>query len=100
MTPTEAILWGQLRNRKLYNLKFRRQVPLHDYIVDFFCREKMLVIEIDGGIHQFLEEEDRARQQVLEEAGSHVLRFTNEEVQANMPAVLEEIAKQANINQK
>ena len=58
-TDAEALLWSHLRNRQFRNLKFRRQVPLGHYIVDFYCHEFQLVLELDGGQHS--EEVDRSR---------------------------------------
>ena len=63
-TDAETLLWSRLRNRQFRNLKFRRQVPLGHYIVDFYCHELRLVIELDGGQHS--EEVDRTRTQWLE----------------------------------
>ena len=51
MTEAEKVLWNELKSRKFQGLKFRRQHPIHWYIADFYCHEKRLVIEIDGGIH-------------------------------------------------
>lgn len=56
MTEAEDILWKHLRNKKLNGLKFRRQHPLDIFIADFYCHEKKLVIELDGGIHDILEQ--------------------------------------------
>jgi very-short-patch-repair endonuclease len=52
MTDAEKVLWQQLRNRKLGDLKFRRQHPVGIFILDFYCHEKKLAIEVDGGIHK------------------------------------------------
>ena len=52
-TEQEKRLWYELRNRRFFNLKFKRQVPIGNYIVDFLCVEKMLIIELDGGQHNF-----------------------------------------------
>lgn len=62
-TDAEALFWSRLRNRQFRNLKFRRQVPLGQYIVDLYCHELQLVIELDGGQHS--EEVDRTRTQWL-----------------------------------
>ena len=59
MTPAEKILWGELRNSKLDGHKFRRQHPIGKFIVDFYCHEKKLVIELDGGIHNNVDVKER-----------------------------------------
>jgi very-short-patch-repair endonuclease len=92
-TAAEDLLWQELRNRKLAGLKFRRQHPLNNYIADFYCSEKSLVIEIDGNIHNKpdIKEYDDARTQDLATMGIHVLRFTNTEVETNITQVLQRI---------
>jgi len=82
MTVAEKILWQKLRNRNLNNLKFRRQHPVDIFILDFYCHEKKLAIEVDGGIHnqEAQREWDENRTYELNEFGINVLRFTNEEV--------------------
>lgn len=95
MTPSENLLWQNLRNRKVNNFKFRRQHPISTYIVDFYCHEAKLVIEVDGGIH-FIDdnvEYDKFRTLQLEAFGLKVIRFRNEEVLKNMSEVLAEIRK-------
>jgi very-short-patch-repair endonuclease len=91
--PTEAELrlWSRLRRRQLDGLRFRRQVPLGRFIVDFSCYDERLVIELDGGQHLENHEEDAARTQWLESRGFRVLRFWNDEVFKNMDGVLETI---------
>jgi len=81
-TEAERILWNELKGRKLKGLKFRRQHPIHFYIADFYCHEKRLVIEIDGGIHEKsnIKEHDENRTAELERLGITVIRFSNEEV--------------------
>jgi very-short-patch-repair endonuclease len=95
MTPSENLLWQNLRNRKVSNYKFRRQHPISNYIVDFYCHEAKLVIEVDGGIHFINDnpEYDKFRTLNLEEIGLKVIRFRNEEVLENMSMVLAEIRK-------
>ena len=103
MTKAEACLWKYvLRAGKMKGYPFRRQRPLLNYIADFMCKELMLIIEVDGSIHELEEvmNNDKVRQQALEEAGFTVLRFTNEEVLTNIQWVhgcLEDwIAKKTN----
>jgi very-short-patch-repair endonuclease len=89
-TETEDILWQCLRNRKILGFKFRRQHPLDKYIADFYCYEAKLVIEVDGEIHNKLEnkEYDKGRSYELKEHGITVIRFTNEEVNDHLDMVL------------
>ncbi len=93
MTPTEEILWQALRNGRLDGLKFRRQHPYGPFVLDFFCVEHQIVIEIDGSIHQEREQRarDRARDEYLEQNGLRVLRFQAEEVERDLPGVLNRI---------
>lgn len=79
-TAAENALWQELRNRQVNNLKFRRQLPIGSYIVDFYCAEKKLVVEIDGDAHLGHEKQDLERTQWLESQELRVLRFTNDEV--------------------
>ncbi len=92
-TEAEEKLWQQLRNRKVENCKFRRQHPFGKFFADFYCHEKKLVIEVDGGYHNEKEqqEHDAARTQVINEYGISVIRFTNDEVLNNIQAVIEKI---------
>ena len=90
MTKAEACLWKYvLRAGKMKGFQFRRQRPVLVYIADFMCKELMLIIEVDGSIHQLEEinKNDVIRQKTLEQAGFTVLRFTNEEVLKNINAV-------------
>ena len=90
-TPAEAALWQQLRRKNLGGYKFRRQHPIDRFIVDFFCREARLVIEVDGAIHEYTAEEDALRTEFLESHGLRVMRFTNEAVLQHMDGVLDAI---------
>lgn len=90
MTKAEACLWKYvLRAGKMKGFQFRRQRPVLNYIADFMCKELMLIVEVDGSIHQLEEvmKNDAERQKALEEAGFNVVRFTNEEVLDNINAV-------------
>jgi len=91
-TPQEDVMWQELRNEKLF-VKFRRQHVIENFIPDFVCLENKLIIEIDGAIHQVPEniEHDLGRTQELEKLGYTVLRFTNDEVENNLPKVLIDI---------
>jgi very-short-patch-repair endonuclease len=91
MTDAEQLLWERLRNRQLDGLKFRRQHPLGPFITDFYCAEKRLVVEIDGGVHDLQEEQDKQRTRQFEEFGYRVIRFQNDEVETNIVMVLKKI---------
>jgi len=91
MTDAEKALWRVLRSRKVSGLKFRRQHPFGDYILDFVCLENKLIIEVDGGQHGELAKEDEIRTQNLLTAGFRVLRFWNNEVLQEIEAVKERI---------
>ncbi len=93
-TPAEATLWRTLRNRAL-KYKFRRQHPIGNFIIDFYCAQAKLCIEVDGASHLELpqEEYDAARTAYLEELGYKVIRFTNNDVRNNINAVIDEIVR-------
>ena len=92
-TNAENLLWQQLRSRKLDGLKFRRQHPVNNYVADFYCREKQIVIEVDGGVHNEKEQKeyDEGRTVDLNNMGIRVIRFTNDEVEKEMGIVLKKI---------
>jgi very-short-patch-repair endonuclease len=92
MTKAERKLWAKLRNRGLAGTKFRRQVPIGPFIVDFVCIEKGLIIEIDGGQHAPREYTDGKRTRALASFGYRVVRFWNNEVLNNRDGVLARIA--------
>jgi adenine-specific DNA-methyltransferase len=87
-------MWKALRARRLGGLKFRRQHPMGGYVLDFYCDEARLVVEIDGGGHAEPEQEefDESRTRRLEEYGLCVLRFWNTDVLRNLQGVLASIA--------
>ena len=95
MTRAEKLLWGQLRNRKMNGFRFRRQHPINEFIVDFFCYEAKLVIELDGDVHMdpAQMERDIERTRILNRHGLFVIRFKNEEVEKNMKYVISQIKK-------
>ena len=86
-TLTEVLLWQNIKQRA-YGVQFHRQVPMLNYITDFYCHEIGLVIEIDGSSHDYKVLYDAKRQGELEAYGVTFLRFTNEEVKKNMFSVL------------
>ncbi|MFH1171861.1 MAG: endonuclease domain-containing protein [bacterium] len=92
-TQTEARLWQVLRTRKFHGLKFRRQYGIGRYVVDFYCAELRLVIEIDGDSHSHPEAQkyDRVRDSFISAHDIHILRVTNQQVRYDLEGVLGEI---------
>ena len=90
-TTIEIKLWKFLKGRQMCGYDFHRQKPLGDYIVDFFCNELMLAIEIDGISHDGREKYDKQRQEELEKNGIKFLRFDDDEVFYNIEKVLNAI---------
>jgi very-short-patch-repair endonuclease len=93
-TLAEKVLWKRLRDRNHFKVKFRRQHPLDMFIVDFYCHELGLVVEVDGEIHNLKEnlEYDISRQSHLEYLGLTVIRFTNHEVIFGLDTVFTRIS--------
>ena len=93
MTLAELILWKKLKDKKIFKSKFRRQHPVDIFIVDFYCHEYNLAIEIDGEIHNNVEtkEYDLGRTAELKKYGISVLRFTNDQVIFNLDFVVTRI---------
>jgi very-short-patch-repair endonuclease len=94
-TPDESVLWTHLRKRKLDGLRFVRQFGIGPFIVDFYCPEKCLSIELDGAGHFTPEgrRKDLRRTAYLESVGIHELRFENQELARDIPLALEVIRK-------
>lgn len=90
-TEAEKRLWYRLRAHRFQGVKFKRQKPLGPYIVDFVCVEQRLVIELDGGQHADDTAYDQRRDRWLRTNGYTVLRFWNDQVMTELPAVLEHI---------
>ena len=93
LTPAVGLLWQRLRNRQLDG-EFRRQRAIGRFIVDFYCHELRLIVELDGDVHPEANQSDRdqARTEWLEAQGYRLMRFRNDEVMQNVDAVLEKIA--------
>ena len=91
LAPAEALLWTRLRNKQVHGYKFRRQYGIGSYVVDFYCPELKLALEIDGRSHLGEEAADRdlARQAWIEQFGIHFLRFSDTEVLRSIDAVVE-----------
>ncbi|MDZ7717316.1 MAG: endonuclease domain-containing protein [Balneolaceae bacterium] len=99
MTKAEEVLWEQLRARRFLNLKFRRQHPILDFVVDFYCHELKLIVEADGKYHseentQYYDDE---RTKELQRYGYLVIRFSNEEILNDMDQVLRQLKKKVKI---
>lgn len=94
-TVSEMLLWRELRNRKLAGYKFRRQVAIGPFIVDFYCAECVLIIELDGSIHleNTVRVRDKRREKYLLKNGYRILRFTNDEINNNLDEVLRKITE-------
>jgi very-short-patch-repair endonuclease len=86
-TDAETVLWNRIRNRQIDGHKFARQVPIGPYICDFVCREKQIVVEVDGGQHNE-SVKDAVRDRYLIAEGYRVLRFWNNDVLGNIEGVL------------
>lgn len=94
----ERVLWGLLRNRRLAGLKFRRQVAFDPYVVDFYCADQKLVVELDGQSHDGRAIQDTERTKYLEAMGLRVVRVTNSELASNADGVARFILSQAAVN--
>ncbi|MBN2084590.1 MAG: endonuclease domain-containing protein [Anaerolineales bacterium] len=91
MTRAERLLWGKIRNNQLENIHFRRQQIVAGFIVDFYCHQASLVVELDGAVHLHNKEADFERDTLLKGMGFRIIHFTNEEVLSNMNLVLGKI---------
>jgi very-short-patch-repair endonuclease len=93
MTRAEIILWSRLRSKQINGYKFRRQQPLFDYIVDFYCEDLKLIIEVDGEIHSFSEKTsyDSKRDSILKINGYHIIRLSNFEVETEINSAINKI---------
>ena len=95
-TPQEFKLWGYLKNKNL-GIKFTRQHGIGPYIADFYCKEKNLVIELDGHSHKLEKEYDKERDAYFGSVGIKVLRFWNGKIDTDISKVLEQIRTEAGI---
>ena len=98
MTESESILWGILRGRKFLGLKFRRQHPIKEYIADFYCHERKIVIELDGGYHKLNDQKtmDGIRSDAINSEGIRVVRFTNEDIIFDIDSSLKKLEQLIN----
>jgi very-short-patch-repair endonuclease len=92
-TDAERCLWVHLRGKQLKGFKFRRQHAFERFIIDFYCAEAKLVIEVDGPTHDYSQQEDAIRQEFIESLGFCILRLTNEQVLNHCQDVLRAIDK-------
>ncbi|GAA4932127.1 DUF559 domain-containing protein [Algibacter agarivorans] len=94
MTLGEITLWREINNKKL-GVRFNRQIPIDNFIVDFYCKDLQLAIEVDGTIHftEGQQEKDSLRQSRLESLGVYIVKFSDLDVKHNLSWVLEEIKK-------
>ena len=98
MTAEESVLWERLRGNRLNGLHFRRQQVIEGFIVDFYCHDGALVVEVDGAVHDGQVEEDRARDEVFRGLGLKVLRVRNEEVAQDVEGVLKKITEAIDVS--
>ena len=93
MTRAEIILWSRLREKKINGYKFRRQQTIFDYIVDFYCHDHKLIIEVDGEMHSLLENKkhDSKRDNILKLNGYHIIRMSNVEVETEINSAINKI---------
>ena len=94
----ERILWNLLRNRQVAGLRFRRQIPVGPYCVDFICSSAKLVVELDGMSHDGRQQQDAERTAFLNEQGLRVFRVTNEDVLNDVESVAIAIAREAGVD--
>ena len=91
LTDAEKRLWQKINRRQIGSVKFRRQHPIGEYIVDFVCLERNLIVELDGGQHAAQVSYDKKRTAWLESRGYRVMRFWNNDVLSNTQGVVEKI---------
>jgi len=98
LTDAERKIWSKIRNDQIAGLRFYRQKPIGNYIVDFFCPKIKLVVEIDGGQHYEManEKRDKIRSDYLKSCRMHILRFSNLDVLNNIEAVIQKIYQEIN----
>ncbi|MDP4222873.1 MAG: endonuclease domain-containing protein [Bacteroidota bacterium] len=94
LTYYEKLIWEKLKGKQIPGYRFRRQHPIDFFIVDFYCHEVMLVVELDGEIHNHTQEYDDGRSAEMEKYGIKVIRFTNKEVEENIESVIKRIKKE------
>ncbi len=93
MTDAEEALWKLLRRNKLDGMRFRRQHAVGRFILDFYCPDRKIAVEVDGSIHEDQRDYDQSRDEVLSQYGIRVIRFQNDEVLKDSDSVLERILR-------
>ena len=97
-TKAESLLWDVVRAKRLCGLKFRRQYAIGPFFADFACVTRKLIVELDGGYHDYQYADDLSRQKFLEDQGWSVMRFSNEDVLEDVEAVAISIAQQLGLD--
>ena|SRR3989338_5262248 len=99
LTPAEKLFWSKVSNRQFYNLKFRKQHGVANYIVDFYCPEKKLIIEIDGDTHASEKdiENDKKRDKYIASLGYVIIRYHNQDVRKNIEGVFEDLKEKMSL---
>ena len=95
-TNAEKLFWWHVSNRQFQGAKFKRQVPMGNYIVDFVCHDMKVIVELDGGQHALQEQQDRMRTNELQNQGYQVIRYWNNDVLSNIEGVMKNLAEQMN----
>lgn len=93
LTPPERLFWSKVANRNFFDLKFRKQHGIGEYIVDFYCSEKSIIIELDGDSHASSQERDEKRTNYLSGLGYTIVRYQNRDVLNNISGVMEDLAR-------
>jgi very-short-patch-repair endonuclease len=96
-TKAEKLLWNRLRNKQVDGLKFRRQHPIGYFVTDFYCHELKLIIELEGKIHDEIEQKeyDKLRKELIESWEYKIIDFKNEQIYKNMDSVIRTIKRVA-----
>ena len=95
-TLSEVLLWNKIKGKKFLNLKFSRQKPIGTYILDFFCKEKNIGIEIDGESHYGNKERDNEKDRFLIEKGIKVIRVSDKDIKQNIQGVIDYLQRKIN----
>jgi very-short-patch-repair endonuclease len=93
-TPSEAILWEFLRNKKMHGVKFKRQFSIEYFVIDFYASSIKLAVEVDGEIHDLAEQKeyDKFREECIREIGIDFLRFKNSDIKDRLDEVVDKIS--------
>ncbi|MBD3244658.1 MAG: DUF559 domain-containing protein [Candidatus Moranbacteria bacterium] len=99
-TKAEKEIWGKVLSRKQTGYKFRRQKPINRFIVDFYCKQLLLIIEIDGKDHEYKKDYDKEREAYLKKMGFEIIRYTNEEIIDNLKEIKENLYDKLKLREK